>query len=523
MPVFLQKFAHAGWAIALLGILSCQPNPTPATSSVPTAPIPPDVAYGALFHEVQMARVFPDGKTFADCTPRFPVADILKKYETTRVQPDFDLKKFVIENFDPPVAHSSGFKSDTSRTPGEHIQALWPVLTRQADAASAGTLLPLPHPYVVPGGRFGEVYYWDSYFTMLGLQAAGRRDLIEHMVSNFAYLIDTYGHIPNGNRSYYLSRSQPPFFSLMVQLLDDMETQAQVPPDQRALARFLPHLEKEYQFWMDGATGLSAPKPAHRRVVRLPDGTVLNRYFDDLPAPRPESYREDVETAATAFAADRPKADTYLDIKAGAESGWDFSSRWGVGTDLQGIATTSIAPIDLNCLMWHLERTLAFGFERKKDATQQRRYEQLAAARKAAIERLFFNPDPRQPYFEDVRWATGERTGVVSVAGAYPLFFGIASEAAGQQSCATLLKTLLRPGGLVCTPNHTGQQWDAPNGWAPLQWVGIVGLRRYGLEAEANDLKNRWTKLNSDVYRRTGKMLEKYNVENLSLEAGGGE
>ncbi len=171
-----------------------------------------------------------------------------------------------------------------------HIDALWSVLERPPDPPQPNSsLLPLPYRYVVPGGRFREIYYWDSYFTMLGLEQSGRHDLVVEMVKNFAYLIDRFGHVPNGNRSYYLSRSQPPFFAAMIELLAQREGES-------VYATYLPELSREYEFWMDGAARL-APGSAYRRVVRLEDGTVLNRYWDDRETPREESYREDVETA----------------------------------------------------------------------------------------------------------------------------------------------------------------------------------------------------------------------------------
>ena len=172
----------------------------------------------------------------------------------------------------------------------EHIDALWKVLERKPeDQRPHSSRLALPHRYVVPGGRFNEIYYWDSYFTMLGLEESGRHELTVSMLDNFAWLIDQFGHVPNGNRSYYLSRSQPPFFAAMVELAAQRDGDA-------TYRKYLPQLRREYQFWMEGETSL-APGAAHRRLVRLRDGTLLNRYWDDRDTPREEAYREDVATA----------------------------------------------------------------------------------------------------------------------------------------------------------------------------------------------------------------------------------
>ena len=183
---------------------------------------------------------------------------------------------------------------------------------------------------------------------MLGLVESDRLDLAINMVDNFAFLIDTYGHIPNGNRSYYLSRSQPPYFSSMVMLLSEIQGMDSV-------MRYLPYLHKEHQFWMKGKEELTEQNHTSRRVVRMQDGTILNRYWDDLAEPRPESYREDHELATTIV--DQEPEVTYRHLKAGAESGWDYSSRWFKDhQSMETIMTTEIIPVDLNCLLYHLEK-----------------------------------------------------------------------------------------------------------------------------------------------------------------------
>jgi len=253
----------------------------------------PDLVYGQLFHDVQMAKVFPDGKTFVDCIPKRNPKDIMYDYGLMK-GPKMDLKKFVEDNFDLPHTPQLNYITQ-EKDVVMHIKNLWGVLKREADVIVTGegpggshnsSLLPLPNSYIVPGGRFREIYYWDSYFTMLGLRESGETGMIENMIKNFAFLIDIYGHIPNGNRSYYLSRSQPPFFALMVELLAGIKGDS-------IYQQFLPQLEKEYAFWMMGETKLK-PGQSTARVVKLKDGALLNRYWDDNAIPRQESYREDV-------------------------------------------------------------------------------------------------------------------------------------------------------------------------------------------------------------------------------------
>lgn len=471
----------------------------------------PEIDLQELFHEVQLQPVFPDSKTFADCVPLQEPAYILQAYREQRKQPGFNLKEFVLEHFLLPTQPSSNFTTDTSLSVTAHIRQLWPVLTCMPDE-SGGSLLPLPHAYVVPGGRFQEIYYWDSFFTMLGLQASGENALMQHMVDNFTHLIHRTGHIPNGNRSYYLSRSQPPFYALMLHLL----TQEM---GRDVLVKYAPALRKEYAFWMDGAEQLTPAYPAHRRVVLLPDGSILNRYWDDQPAPRPESYKEDLHLARESG---RRPEEVYRHIRAAAESGWDFSSRWFADKqNLSTIHTTDILPVDLNALLFHMELTLAEMAELERDPSGARLFRQKAKARrKAVLQHMWHDNDS---FFYDYDFVQGTTTNTPTLAAVFPLYFCMAKRRQASAVAERLERDFLMPGGLATTLAHTNQQWDAPNGWAPLQWMSIQALRNYNHEKLARSIATRWISLGTQVHESTGKMVEKYNVENLDLEAGGGE
>lgn len=472
----------------------------------------PEELYDELFTDVQMAAVFPDGKTFVDCSPKMPPAGILADYRAEKTESDFDLKAFVLEHFELPHQYSSDFHADTSRSAQEHINALWPILTRQPDDVAPGTLIPLPHPYIVPGGRFGEIYYWDSYFTMLGLQSAGKVDMIENMVDNFAYLIDTIGFIPNGNRTYFLTRSQPPFFAAMVGIL----VQEKGPS---ILGKYLPALEKEYAFWMNGLERVSAEQPAYQHVVRLKDGSILNRYWDRGESPRAEMYRDDIETAKKS---NRPAKEVYADLRAACESGWDFSSRWlADGQNLHTIHTTEIIPVDLNALLFNLENMLQMAYAESGESDKADLMIQRADQRREAV--LNYCWDSELGFFMDYDFKADAFTRTPSLAGLYPLFFNMAQGEQAAQVAQVVESDFLQDGGVLTTVNATGQQWDAPNGWAPLQWITIQGLRNYEWDALADTIKGRWINLNVRVYKHTGKMVEKYNVSDMSLEAGGGE
>ena len=316
----------------------------------------PDQVYGELFKEVQMSRIFPDGKTFVDCIPKKDPKEIVKDYLRIKNNPaiKFSLELFVKENFEMPPAPPAVNYVQQEKDVVMHIKNLWGALKREPDKKIEGSsLLPLPFPYIVPGGRFREIYYWDSYFTMLGLKESGQADMIENMIKNFAYLIENYGHIPNGNRTYYIGRSQPPFFGAMVQLLATIK-------DDKIYLNYLSALTKEYSFWMDGASKLKVGQ-AYRRVVKLKDGTILNRYWDDSNVPRQESWREDIETTEKSK---RNKIEMYKQLRAGAESGIDFSNRWFAdGKNLTSIQVTNYIAVDLNALLINLEYAIAKSYQ----------------------------------------------------------------------------------------------------------------------------------------------------------------
>ncbi len=472
----------------------------------------PAERYEELFVAVQMQRVFADSKTFVDCVPCREPQAILDDYRAQRDAANFDLGAFVHANFSPYELPPKTFVANPDDSLAAHIDRLWPILTRQPrEHPPFSSLLPLPHPYVVPGGRFTELYYWDSYFTMLGLDESGHCELLRSMADNFAYLIDTYGHVPNGNRSYYLGRSQPPVFALMTELFE----QTGVHP----ATDYLPQLRKEYAFWMDGGAELR-PGEAHRRCVRLADGCLLNRYWDERDTPREEAYREDVETARHSS---RPAHEVYRHLRAAAESGWDFSSRWlDDPCRLASIRTTCILPVDLNALLYHLERQIARlcaveGLRR--DAGQ---FHDYAERRRTAMQRHMWN-DVGGAYF-DYDWARQRQRDNLTAATLMPLFVQLADPRQAARVAEVVRTRLLAPGGLRTTEVYgSGEQWDCPNGWAPLQWIGIRGLQHYGHQTLALEIERRWLAIVSYLFERENKLVEKYVLRPCTEAASGGE
>ena len=414
-----------------------------------------------LFKHVQMAQLFPDSKTFADAIVKTDLNTVLAAYEQACLDAEksgeaVDLATFVNTHFDTPEMISATSQTKFENV-ADYIEHMWQVLTRTPDTEQKDSLIALTRPYIVPGGRFREIYYWDTYFTALGLIDAGRTDMAINMLVNFVDILNEVGCIPNGNRAYYYSRSQPPILALFYNLLKDALSDQQK-------EYVIWGLKKEYQFWMNEAGENASQKGAAQlRTVTMPCGATLNRYFDTEPTPRPESYREDIETAEHIGA---DKSQFYQHVRAACESGWDFSSRWLANPNsLASIRTTEIIPVDLNALLVTLEQTLASVTK----GAEQARYSAASAARINAI------------------------------------------------------NILLKKGGVVTTSNATSQQWDAPNGWVPLQLFAVEGLRNYGLEMQAQTIMLRFCKIIERHFASSGVLLEKYNVCEPEIKAGGGE
>ena len=414
-----------------------------------------------LFKHVQMAQLFPDSKTFADAIVKTDLNTVLAAYEQACLDAEksgeaVDLATFVNTHFDIPEMISATSQTKFENV-ADYIEHMWQVLTRTPDTEQKDSLIALTRPYIVPGGRFREIYYWDTYFTALGLIDAGRTDMAINMLVNFVDILNEVGCIPNGNRAYYYSRSQPPILALFYNLLKDALSDQQK-------EYVIWGLKKEYQFWMNEAGENASQKGvAQLRTVTMPCGATLNRYFDTEPTPRPESYREDIETAEHIGA---DKSQFYQHVRAACESGWDFSSRWLANPNsLASIRTTEIIPVDLNALLVTLEQTLASVTK----GAEQARYSAASAARINAI------------------------------------------------------NILLKKGGVVTTSNITSQQWDAPNGWAPLQLFAVEGLRNYGFDMQAQTIMLRFCKTIENHFATSGVLLEKYNVCDPEIKAGGGE
>jgi len=301
----------------------------------------------------------------------------------------------------------------------------------------------------------------------------------------------------------------------MVELLAEVRGEA-------VLLEFGPLVAAEYRFWMRGAESAAFVKErTHKRehVVRMPDGELLNRYYDSAISPRDEGFREDLEIGRSID----ESASFYRSVRAAAESGWDFSSRWLANKDdLATIRTTDIVPVDLNTFLYLTEELLSRYYQLQQKAGLTRKYAKRSEARRDAIQKYLWH-EVDGWYYDYLHSESRQLTETPSTAGVFPLFGGIASAEQAARISERIERDFLRPGGISTTLVYSKQQWDEPNGWAPLQWVAVTGLERYGMHELAREIAVCWCALNIQAYEQTGRLLEKYNIVDVDELATGGE
>ena len=383
-------------------------------------------------------------------------------------------------------------------------------------------LLYLPRPYVVPGGRFNEMYGWDSYFIQVGLLADGETDRARDMVENFLYEIEHYGTILNANRTYYMTRSQPPFLTEMI--LGVYEKTG----DKEWLRRTRPAVEKYYKFWttephLVPETGLS-------RYYDLGDGPAAEVLSDEKDAQGRthydrirEYYRDHPEAAKGDYDVDRyydRANDRLTDLfykgdRSMRESGFDPSNRFG----LFNVDIIHYAPVCLNTLLFRMETEAARIEETVGNAAGAAEWRRRAAARHAAVDKYLW--DAPSGLYLDYNFETKTRRKYEFATTFYPLWAGLASKAQAARVRLNL-KLFEAPGGLLTSTRVTGNQWDAPFGWAPLQMIPADGLRRYGFGADADRVSRKFLELVTKEFEEHGTIKEKYDVQRREsdVEAG---
>jgi len=404
-------------------------------------------------------------------------------------------------------------------------------------------LLYLPHPYVVPGGRFNEMYGWDSYFIVLGLEADHRAELAKDMVDNFFFEIEHYGAVLNANRTYYLTRSQPPFFTSMVRAVYENPASFPATPAGREEARaWLEQAytlaEKDYSTWtrpehLAGSTGLAryydygngpVPEMADdstyypdviRWMVAHPKENApgyLVKGSEDPTGAEAERLAQTSCDVRTSRVCERAWADGYRltreffkGDRAMRESGFDPSFRWGPFDE----ATDHFAPVCLNSLLYRYERDLEHFAHLLGMPEAAAKWDRRAKARDAAIQRYLW--DAKDGVFDDYDFYHARRSTYAYISSLYPLWAGVATREEAQQMVAKL-NLFERPGGLSMSNFNSGMQWDEPFGWAPTNWIAIDGLEISGYRDDAKRNARNFDATVDNGFATDGTILEKYNV-----------
>ncbi|KAF2730745.1 glycoside hydrolase [Polyplosphaeria fusca] len=495
----------------------------------------PIYCYGDLLKEIELARPFEDSKTFVDLPTTRPQDEVLRAFNNLSrpITNNTALTDFLLEYFGEAGSELEALPTDQLETEAEtllnnidsatvadfvsQVIDIWPDLTRRYVGAGncsgcVTSFLPVNRTFVVAGGRFREPYYWDSFWIIEGLlrTRGSFTQIALNIIENFLDFVEEFGFVPNGARRYYLNRSQPPLLTQMVRVYVEYTQNATI------LGRALPLLEKEYQFWTN-----------NRTVELQRNGKMhsLNHYAVLNTQPRPESYYEDYVTATNAtyynedgemFNATEPLDETqiarlYANLASGAESGYDYTSRWlknpaDAVTDtyfpLRSLNTVNIIPVDLNSILYANEITLAEFHQRQGNFSRASHYAARAAARSEAMTAFLWDEE-HYSYFDynltsgakntytladnssislDLEAPAGSQV-AFNPAQFYPFWTGAAPERIKNDPSAirrvfSRIEALLddRAGAIAASNLITGQQWDEPNVWPPLQYIIMKGL-----------------------------------------------
>ncbi|XP_054988868.1 trehalase isoform X2 [Sorex araneus] len=465
--------------------------------------------YGPLLHAVQMAKFYPDDKQFVDMPMTLPPGQVLQKFNNLSTAHNSSIPREQLQNFVKTYFKAKGQElevwtpedwkespkilqriSDPKlRTWAEKLNQLWKKLGRKVKAEvlkepERFSLIPSRHPFIVPGGRFLEFYY-------------------------------CLGHIPNGARVYYKQRSQPPLLTLM------MDSYFKHTRDETFLRDNIDTLASELDFW---ATNRSISVSAGGKNY------ILSRYYVPYGGPRPESYSKDFELASTKPEGERENL--YTELKAGAESGWDFSSRWFVGklskpNSLSGIRTSRLVPVDLNAILCQAEALMSQFYATLGNKTQAQKYQDQRAQRMEAMQALMW--DQQRGAWFDYDLDEKQKNPEFYPSNLAPLWAGCFQDSKVVDQVLKYLednKILNYKHGIPASLKDSGEQWDLPNAWAPLQDMVIRGLANSNSKRAkevAFQLAQNWIKTNYDVFSRTSAMYEKYNITNGGQPGGGGE
>ncbi|CAG8581440.1 4508_t:CDS:2, partial [Ambispora leptoticha] len=539
---------------------------------------------GEFLATIQLAHLFDDSKTFPT---KKPIHEVLQAFsELPFPHTRSSLRDFIdtyfsssegsfistnFPDFNPFPKFLEKIKDNTLHAFASVINSYWPDLSRRVVndrrlcEGCVDSIVPVKNAYIVPGGRFREFYYWDSYFILEGLLVSGYFRMAKDIIENFLQIIDEIGFVPSGNRIYYLNRSMPPLLTQMVRIYYKATN------DFDMMKFALPMLLKEYEFWQKNTT-VHVVANNHSSKKQY----TLNRYIVHNSDPRPESFLEDyfIATNATWLNA-TGRANLYADIATAAEAGWDFSSRWVRAeklteylqntsftrpnnyTLLQNLDTRSVIPVDLNSIMYMNEITLADFNAAVGNLKLANSFRKRAKDRREGMIDIFW--DKNRLSFWDFNLTSGRHTPVASLAAFFPFWAGIypteiTNNLTAAKESFRLIEKLLEkyPGSLPATEIDTGLQWDFPNAWPPLQYVIIEALLNVEKLYNEKDNINTFSELARLVAQRlvssvlctwletggeiristkkkenfvndVGHIFEKYNAMNLTMPGGGGE
>ncbi|XP_026288506.1 trehalase isoform X1 [Frankliniella occidentalis] len=501
------------------------------------------VCQGDLLRVVQLAGVFPDSKTFVDKKVKQSPEETIRRFQEllqkTGGTPSRDqVVAFVDQSFEDGDELEEWSPPDWTESPSllgrvadEEFRAwalelnrLWKVLGRRMkedvrDNPQLYSLLYVPNGFVIPGGRFREIYYWDTYWIVQGMLLCDMRSSVRGVIENLLCLVKRLGFVPNGSRVYYNERSQPPLLVPMV------KAYLQHSGDLDFVRENIDVIEREFQFWLNNATV---------EVTHKGKTYKLARYFSPSDGPRPESYREDVLTA-NHLSTEEEKQHLYWDLKSAAASGWDFSSRWVIhdgtnGGTLGDLHTRYIVPVDLNSFMYGNAVGLSELYRRLGQEDRAAEYRAVADNFREAVTAVLWHPDLGTWLDYDLLNGTPRRYFYVS--NLTPLWTRCYDELQAPEIAKATVRYLFNTGVLKYqggTPTSlimTGEQWDFPNCWSPLQGMLVQGLHYTGdpgAQRLALELARRWLAANYKGFQEHKQMFEKYESEVVGRCGGGGE
>lgn len=362
-------------------------------------------------------------------------------------------------------------------------------------------ILYLPYPYVVPGGRFNEMYGWDSFFIIIGLIKDDRIEMAKNMARNLLYEIKHYGKMLNANRCYYLTRSQPPIISDSVLAIYYHER------DKKWLKEALPDLIKFHSYWTTGP----------RNIPEL----GLSRYYAESDKPLPDAevgYHERVKRFYRTYHVTSYNVNRFYNAKTDElkpaffradrsvrESGFDLCNKFGPF----GANINSFAPISLNSLLCRMEQNIAEIYRLIRQPNNEKKWLEKANKRRQTINEFLWEPD--LGYYFDYNFRRKINRLYIYATTFYPLIADIANTDHAEHVIKNL-PALESNGGIMASGYVTGMQWDAPFGWAPHQYFAVKALAEYNAIDDARRVASKYVSMINQDFRRTGKIYEKYDM-----------